>query len=371
MNENLYNERLERIKKAVALEEVDKIPIAPCGNAFYARAKDITLKDYITDFDLACTTNIEVIDSLDADATQNTIFHPYLLGINWLSQVAIPGKELDDDEMWQVMEAENMEFEDYQKIIDGGYEKWYAEFLERKLPGYMETLQPFFEYLPRADQRFKEAGIPCIADFLLYTPFEYFCGGRTLQKFFIDDIWENPDVVDEASKVCHEALLKDYAESFTNNKPIGVWVGGWRTAPELMSPEIWDRFVWPYLKANAELCIEYDVIPMFHLDANWDRELERFRELPAKKCIIALDSKTDIRRAKEILGDHSCILGDVPAELLTFGTPEEVYDHTVQLIKDIGPTGYIVASGCDIPSDAKIENVQAMARAANEFFEKN
>jgi len=83
---------------------------------------------------------------------------------------------------------------------------------------------------------------------------------------------------------------------------------------------------------------------------------------------MELDSKTDIRKAKEILGDMMCILGDVPAELLAFGTYDEVYAHTTKLIDDIGPVGYIVASGCDIPSNAKPENVKAMADAAHNYL---
>jgi len=59
-----------------------------------------------------------------------------------------------------------------------------------------------------------------------------------------------------------------------------------------------------------------------------------------------------------------CIAGDVPAALLTLGTPDEVNEYCIRLIKDIGPTGFILHSGCDIPIDAKLENVQAMVAAA-------
>jgi uroporphyrinogen-III decarboxylase len=110
------------------------------------------------------------------------------------------------------------------------------------------------------------------------------------------------------------------------------------------------------------------VIPIFHLDSNWDRGLEYFRELPTKKCIMSLDSTTDIRKAKEIVGDMMCIMGDVPAYMTAFGTYEEVYEHTMKLIDDIGPTGYIVSSGCDIPANAKMETVQAIADAANNYL---
>jgi uroporphyrinogen-III decarboxylase len=41
-----------------------------------------------------------------------------------------------------------------------------------------------------------------------------------------------------------------------------------------------------------------------------------------------------------------------------------VYDYARNLIAELGPTGYILQSGCDIPTNAKLENVQAMVQAA-------
>jgi uroporphyrinogen-III decarboxylase len=75
---------------------------------------------------------------------------------------------------------------------------------------------------------------------------------------------------------------------------------------------------------------------------------------------------TDIRKARQVLGDHMCIMGDVPPALLSSGTPEQVFEHCTKLVKDIGPTGYILQSGCDIPVDAPLENVKAMADAAED-----
>ena len=60
----------------------------------------------------------------------------------------------------------------------------------------------------------------------------------------------------------------------------------------------------------------------------------------------------------------SADMGDVPPALLSSGTPEQVYEHCTKLVEDIGPTGYILQSGCDIPVDAPLANVKAMSDAA-------
>jgi len=364
----LYDERLARIRKAVALEPVDKIPVAPCANAYFARSQGVLMKDYIRNYELACTANLQAFAEMGScDATQNVIFSPWLLPGQWLSKVATPGAELPDNELWQVLETQTLQTADYQDILKNGFESFYNRFLVERLDDNPAKLAPFFAYMPEAYRRFNEAGIPCICDFLMITPFEFFCGGRSLEVFFTEDLYDEPEMIDEIFALTMEYTLKTYRGMIEATRPVGVWIGGWRTAPDMLSPEMWNRFVWPYFKAYTDLCIEYDVIPIFHLDSNWTSQLARFREMPAKKCILALDSKTDIRKAKALLGDMMCILGDVPAELLAFGTPDEVYQHTTQLIRDIGPTGYIIASGCDIPANAKKENVQAMVDAARDF----
>ena len=79
---------------------------------------------------------------------------------------------------------------------------------------------------------------------------------------------------------------------------------------------------------------------------------------------MALDGETDIFAAKEILGDHLCIMGDVPASMLYLGDPDTVYQYCSHLIQELGPEGFVLQSGCDIPANAKLENVQAMVAAA-------
>ena len=142
-----------------------------------------------------------------------------------------------------------------------------------------------------------------------------------------------------------------------------VWVGGWRSAPCWLSPPMWKRFAWPYFRKMVLEVIDAGLIALLHLDSDWTRELERFRELPRGKCIIALDGETDIFRAKKILGNHMCIMGDVPAAMLYLQTPEEIHEYCAKLIREIGPQGFILQSGCDIPTNAKLENVRAMVHA--------
>ena len=122
--------------------------------------------------------------------------------------------------------------------------------------------------------------------------------------------------------------------------------------------------MWPYMRKLVYEVTDAGLIALLHLDSDWTRELERFRELPRGKCLMALDGETDIFRAKEVLGDHMCLMGDVPASMLFYKNPEDVYRYCSRLIRELGPVGFILQSGCDIPTNAKLENVQAMVAAA-------
>jgi uroporphyrinogen-III decarboxylase len=131
----------------------------------------------------------------------------------------------------------------------------------------------------------------------------------------------------------------------------------------MLSPDMWNRFVWPYFSRLVKEVVEAGLIAILHLDSDWTRELERFKELPRAKCIMALDGETDIFRAKAVLGDHMCIMGDVPAAMLYLQTPAEVREYCIKLVREMGPRGFILQSGCDIPTNAQLENVRAMVAA--------
>lgn len=326
------------------------------------------MKDYVADFDKACEANIAGLTAIDADATQNVLFSPYLLGTQWLSKTAIPGVDLGDDDVWQVVESENMKFEDYEEIKEIGWDAWQKKFIAEKCDNNWENLLPFFAANPKAYEKFHEAGIPCIADLMMVAPFEYFCGGRSLECFFMDDLMDEPELVHEITDLVLASNLEAYRQQMLMTHPAGAIIGGWRSGPDLVSPNMFDEFVWPSFKAYYDLCIELNVIPFFHLDSNWTLNLNKFRRLKEKTFVMALDSKTDIRKCREVLGPNVCILGDVPCELMTYGTSKEVAEYVTKLLEDIGPWGCIIATGCDIPTDAKPENVKAMSDAAHIFL---
>jgi hypothetical protein len=300
----------------------------------------------------------------EGDAINYGSFWPYGLCYDFMSRVRVPGVDLPENEMWQVVEAELMTPEDYDRILDLGWSEFFKEFMTGRLLNDVPA-----DYLPPrrkpADvlNTWRADGIPVLSGGDVTTPIELLCGARSLLPF-ADDLYEIPDKLEAVMDAMVPHLA---AGGIRRAKKLGyplVWVGGWRSAPSLLSPQMWNRFVWPYFRKLVWEVVDAGLIALLHLDSDWTRELERFTELPRGKCIMALDGETDIFKAREILRNHMCLMGDVAASMLYLEEPEEVYNYCLNLIRKMGPEGFILQSGCDIPANAKLENVQAMVAAA-------
>jgi hypothetical protein len=356
--------RLDRIRKAVALEAPDRVPVVLEYSGFAAHVTGTPMADFLRTAPASLEAMIETFSAIGGgDAINYGSFWPYGLCHLFLSKVRVPGVDLPDDEMWQVVETELMKRDDYDRICDEGWPSFYASFLAERVLDDVPA-----DYLPPRWQSldvlgaWAELGVPVLTGGDIAPPAELLCGARSMVPFFIDMV-EIPDTLDRVMEAMAPHLSGVISSAKKNGYPC-VWVGGWRGAPFLMSPATWNRFIWPYLRDLTLEVLEQGMTPILHLDSDWTRELEHFRELPRGTSILALDGETDIFKAKEILGDHMCIMGDVPAAMLYGGTPDDVYAYSSRLIRELGPEGFILQSGCDIPTNAKLENVKAMVAAA-------
>lgn len=364
---DLYEERMERILAAVRLEKPDRVPVVPMGDSFCARHQGVKLSEFCIDPELSSRVILKCFLELgEVDGVQVPNFYVHALSSIWLSRLKIPGRDLPEDELWQVDEAELMTESDYDAIINDGFRSFLERFYAEKLDNLGEKLPVMYMSLPAAMQAFREQGIVPFSPAVTTIPYEVFCGARSMHQF-LRDLYRIPDKVQAAMDVAIADLIEDARMMCRMVKPIAAWVGGWRAASEFISPRHWQRFVLPYFKQMVEAVVEEGVIAVLHFDSDWTRDLEHLRELPARRIVFSPDGSTDIFKAKRILGDHACIMGDVPASLLSLGTVDKVEEYCRRLIAEIGPAGFILAQGCDIPPNAKPENVAAMIASVKKF----
>jgi uroporphyrinogen-III decarboxylase len=134
-----------------------------------------------------------------------------------------------------------------------------------------------------------------------------------------------------------------------------------------LSPEKFREFHWPYLKFIAEELIKAGVTPLFSFQGEHGHLLDTILDMPEGKVIAWFD-KTDLKEAKKVIGDHSCIAGGIAPSLLISGTPERVDEAVKKIVEEMKTSrGYIYTLPFNAIGDAKPENVKAMTDAVMKY----
>ena len=97
-----------------------------------------------------------------------------------------------------------------------------------------------------------------------------------------------------------------------------------------------------------------------------DSRLESVNEFPKGTVGWHFD-KTDMAKAKRILGETCCISGNVPSSLMVTGGPKEVKDYCRKLIEICAPGGGFILTGGASVSQGNPDNLHAMMEAAKEY----
>ena len=108
------------------------------------------------------------------------------------------------------------------------------------------------------------------------------------------------------------------------------------------------------------------LIPAPFAEGSYTHRLDYLLELP-KASVLWFFDRTDMHRAKDVLGGHSPIMGNVPISMIATGTPEQVKAYCRDLIDYCGKGGgYILCSGTQL-DDAKEDTVRAMIDFTKEY----
>jgi uroporphyrinogen-III decarboxylase len=369
--EVLYRERATRIQRAINLEVVDRVPVLFAGMAFAPRYLGMSMADFCADPEAPVNTSLEAMDRLGGFDGINSAVAGRLtrvLPAMWLSRIGIPGRDLPADSVWQVREAEVMTTDDYDTIINKGWPAFVSGYLPRvaDLAEFKEATSWIGANTARCLKRYSEKGYVVVSATSTAPPFENFCGGRSMEQF-LSDLYRIPDKVQAAMDVAIPDIVSGAVQGARASAVSGVWIGGWRTASSLVSPRLMNRFVWPYVLKIAYALLEAGLMPVFHWDQDWTRDLVRLQELPAKKCLLNPDGMTDLKQFKKLVGDRMAVMGDVPSSLLATGSPADIDKYVRDLVNLFGSTGLILCPGCDAPINTRPENMLAFVAASHKY----
>lgn len=141
---------------------------------------------------------------------------------------------------------------------------------------------------------------------------------------------------------------------------------------QLISPEIFKEFALPYVKELHERILAMPVVKCIptHICGEQNLNLPYWAQVDfGDPGMCSIGHEVDIDYAIEVLGNRNIIMGNVNPTTIQLGRPEEVYEECRRCIEKgkKAPRGFILMSGCEVPSKAPPYNIWIMRKAVSDF----
>jgi hypothetical protein len=404
--EQAYRERATRIKNAIQLKMPDRVPVIPLVGFFPAHYAGITTQQAMYDIDKACQAYEKYTFDFAPDAHRG----PYGLGqvydIIDYKLFVWPGHGVGVNMPFQCVESEYMKADEYDALIQDPSDFWMRVYLPRII-GALEPfskLSPFhrvieiagvgslvlrygrpeiraaFEALFQAGEeamkwrealitshkKIMAAGFPMLGGGRCRAPFDVL--GDTLRgtRGIMLDMYQRQRKLIEAMERLTPLMIEMGVSGARSAASPLVLIPLHKGADGFMSDEQYKTFYWPTFRKVMLGLIEEGCIPLPFAEGSYNSRLEVIRDLPKGKVVWMFD-QTDMARAKAILSDRACIYGNVPTDILSTGTTDDVKAYCKQLIDVAGKGGGFILSSGVILDTAKPENVRAMIEFTKEY----
>ena len=378
----------ERLATVINLGEPDRVPVSMMFYYYAPFHTGTQMGQYLNRQDVYMDTMREVYSDLgpwDMYYNINPI-NRFIYTYAMMMRALWPGIELPDDGVVITDEVRYLEQEDYDAIIkQSGLSFPLRDMLFRvrmlsrfcvEVKGW-STARIFAKLLKDIIRQihfwkkdwnwWKRQGCVIQIGMEAEMPFDTFSLARDVVNFS-KDLLRNGTKVRDASLALSRshARINRYIASLSGVPRVQCYLH--RTSNSFLSPKQFEEIAFPSMEIIIHQLIDHGITPLLHCDGDWLYNLQILRRLPARKCILELDGLTDIFKAKEIIGDHMCLFGDVPAAMLATGSEAEVDEYCHRLIEEVGRGGgFILAGGCEIPSNAKPENLYTMIHSAEKY----
>ncbi|MCP8320992.1 MAG: hypothetical protein H3Z52_08635 [archaeon] len=332
---------LERIDMALRLEKPDRVPVAPI----------ITMH---TPADLRMAEeNFEKI-FINLGGYDGFFFWPLTL---MTGRSYTPGKP-DAPEATTIMKDAN----GYDELMEEGFMSYLSRvYRERDLDADIEKAVTYAAEETRAfAQKWeKERKVPLYAGAMGIVPFGFLAYARGFTEI-AKDVIRYPWKINRACDMIVDEMTKLFINLCELSDVRRLWLSFINSTPETVGPPNFSSFVWPTARIMIEQLIDAKIVPILQFDVDASPLLNYLKELPRGECILHVDSSTDIVKAKESVGNHICIMGNVSFLKLT--TSEDVKAYCKDLVNKLGEKGgFILSSDNPIVIDEEpIEKVRAI-----------
>lgn len=404
-----YRTRARRLVDVHSLREPDRVPVQlPVGN-FPFQHYGITLRTAMYDYDQAVRAcrkfNEDFAEELEHFASP-WITPGRVMDLLDYRLYSWPGHRLGMDvPSVQFMEAEYMKEDEYEALMRDPSDFWLRTYLPRVCgalaplrslppvtdlvevvnlvqlmplasPGMQSMLQTlmdigkeygrFMEAMAAAGPSGAACGYPVGFGAFCKAPFDTL--GDTLRgtQPILKDMYRRPERLLAALDVVADFTIRSVLRSpnidniFMVTYPLHKGADGW------MSQKQFDTFYWPSLKKVMDALIKEGLLQHMFAEGGYNSRLESINDFP-KGAVCWFFDKTDMSRAKKVLGDRCCLQGNLASSLIVTGRPGEVKAECRRLIEEVGAGGGYLLSAGATPEFPKLENLRAIMEAVREY----
>ncbi|OGO40115.1 MAG: hypothetical protein A2147_08310 [Chloroflexi bacterium RBG_16_57_8] len=402
--QELYEEREKRVRDSIYLRQPDRIPLF----VFPDPAAHYGIPHSAAWYDPAAWRRAFIREALDfePDLTSGT----FTTSGETLAALDVknrlwPGGPLPADYEMQFVESEFMKEDEYDFFLSDPSGFMIRRYLPRmcgslaplaKLPpldlmtnieGITELFcSPDFRKLARAldkagremrryrlamgnlQEDLAQLGFPALSHpgGVGVAPFDVLSSFFRGMKGSMLDMYRQPDNVIRACEAILERRIATAlpADPKARGNPKRVFMPLWRGDKSFMSKAHFDRFYWPTLKKTMLAAIKLGYVPMPVFEAHFGDRLRCMLELPKGKAVAVVEHM-DVVQAKDILGGHTCIIGNVPKSL-RYKSPKEVLGYYKDLIAKCAKGGGLMLN-ISLPYDTPVEKLKDMVRRISEY----
>ena len=403
-NSKMLEERLNRVKSAVAFAKTDRVPVAPKIGSLYASAYGLNMYDVMVNARLFEGGIRQFFERFQPDMAWVPLNYP-IVPMETLDTQHIKwpggGHGIPLTKGFQILDGAYIEDDEFGELVFDPTKFFMTKLYPRKLKAlngfakvnlqYPIEFSMFTNLACFGDPDVKSAmltamqagdqiarwfgdliyltglveglGFPVGAKFAANCAFDMFADNMRGIMQALVDIKERPGELMEVIDKLEIISIQNAVGTIRATGAEFCFIPLHNGVDEFMGRDDYIKFYWKGLKNLMSAIIAEGCIPYVFCEGKYATRLDIISDVPKGKVIYMFE-ETDIRLAKESVGKVAAICGNLPTALLMYGTKEQIADGTKRMLDICAPGGGFIMDNSIGVEECPLENLDAFFETA-------
>lgn len=339
---------LERVTLALNHQEADRVPVYPIMSGVTRKLIGASYKDWATKADVCAEGFLKSAEQFDID-TIVTLIDLSVECTAWGQELVYP------EDTAAHPNYDNMviqDIEDYANIKKVDYRT-------------CERMMMHIDVCRRLVEA-KGKDMPIVA--FVFGPLGTLSMLRNQQDMYMD-LYDDPDAVKAAAREINETL-KEYVAALCDAGVAGIMFDTLFASGSIMSKPMWEEMEGDLMRELSEVVRQKGCLNMIHNCGEriyFDAQIEAIQPA-AISFLYPSDDCKSFAEVKQKYGDTVTLIGCVTPANAVIGTDEEWDQQCREQIDAMAKGGgFMLATGCEYPSDATFDRAQRMIDIAKTY----